>query len=376
MNHSFIIKNTKRVVLFFILFSLFFYTLYAELKPFNNKNYYLSLSEEINFGRLLPIPFKYTVSSCINQVDCGQNLFDSNRNTQWISSRDGVEESIIVDFYSKRLMNGLQWEFSSTTATVTEIQVQVLNRDEWKTIQTAYNPALKGIIEFSNIDASILKINFLKQEGYNLIVKNLSLLLNDSNLTSIPERLTGYALPITNAIIPDDDYSLPGAPRKYRNGVHKGLDINYYYGTDQVEQKVKMSTPVYAIRSGEIVRVDNDYSPITLAEHSDITQYNQTHPVTYVDKDFGGRQIWIDHKNGVMSSYNHLSSISPNVKLGGRIVKGELLGYAGNSGLLAEAKNTKEQIHLHLEIWIDGEFLGNDLKPYQSKKFLQFFFTE
>lgn len=376
MNHSFIIKNTKRMVLFFILFSLFFYTLYAELKPFNNKNYYLSLSEEINFGRLLPIPFKYTVSSCINQVDCGQNLFDSNRNTQWISSRDGVEESIIVDFYSKRLMNSLQWEFSSTTATVTEIQVQVLHRDEWKTIQTAYNPALKGIIEFPNIDASTLKINFLKQEGYNLIVKNLSLLLNDSNLTSIPERLTGYALPITNAIIPDDDYSLPGAPRKYRNGIHKGLDINYYYGTDQVEQKIKMSTPVYAIKSGEIVRVDHDYSPMTLAEHSDITQYNQTHPVTYVDKDFGGRQIWIDHKNGVMSSYNHLSSISPNVKLGGRIVKGELLGYVGNSGLLAEAKNTKEQIHLHLEIWIDGEFLGNDLKPYQSKKFLQFFFTE
>jgi murein DD-endopeptidase MepM/ murein hydrolase activator NlpD len=376
MNHSFIIKYTKRVVLSFILFSLFFYTLYAELKPFNNKNYYLSLSEEINFGRLLPIPFKYTVSSCINQVDCGQNLFDSNRNTQWISSRDGVEESVVVDFYSKRLMNSLQWEFSSTTATVTEMQVQVLHRDEWKTIQTAYNPALKGIIEFPNIDASTLKINFLKQEGYNLIVKNLSLLLNDSNLTSIPERLTGYALPITNAIIPDDDYSLPGAPRKYRNGIHKGLDINYYYGTDQVEQKIKMSTPVYAIKSGEIVRVDHDYSPMTLAEHSDITQYNQTHPVTYVDKDFGGRQIWIDHKNGVMSSYNHLSSISPNVKLGGRIVKGELLGYAGNSGLLAEAKNTKEQIHLHLEIWIDGEFLGNDLKPYQSKKFLQFFFTE
>lgn len=376
MNHSFIIKNTKRVVLFFILFSLFFYALFAELKPFNNKNNYLSLSEEINFGRLLPIPFKYTVSSCINQIDCGHNLFDSNRNTQWISSRDGVEESVIIDFYSKRLMNSLQWEFSSTTATVTEIQVQVLNRDEWKTIQIAYNPALKGIIEFPNIDASTLKINFLKQDGYNLIVKNLSLLLNDASLTSIPERLTGYALPISNAIIPDDDYSLPGAPRKYRNGIHKGLDINYHYGIDQVEQKVKMTTPVYAIKSGEIVRVDHDYSPMTLADHSDITQYNQTHPVTYVDKDFGGRQIWIDHKNGVMSSYNHLSSISPNVKLGGRIVKGELLGNAGNSGLLAEAKNTKEQIHLHLEIWIDGEFLGNDLKPYQSKKFLQFFFTE
>jgi len=375
MNHSFIIKNTKRVVLLFILFLLFFYSLYAELKP-SNKNNYLSLSEEINFGRLLPISFKYTVSSCVNQIDCGHNLFDSNRNTQWISSREGEEESIIIDFYSKRLMNSLQWELSSTTATVSEIQVQVLNRGEWKTIQTAYNPALKGFIEFPNIDASILKINFLKQEGYNLVIKNISLLLNDSNLTSIPERFTGYALPISNAIIPDDDYSLPGAPRKYRNGVHKGLDINNYYGIDQIEQKIKTNTPVYAIKSGEIVRVDHDYSPMTLAEHSDITQYNQTHPVTYVDKDFGGRQIWIDHKNGVMSSYNHLSSISPNVKLGGRITKGELLGNAGNSGLLGEAKNSKELIHLHLEIWIDGEFLGNDLKPYQSKKFLQFFFTE
>jgi murein DD-endopeptidase MepM/ murein hydrolase activator NlpD len=377
MIHSFKVCILKRMVLIFSLsISFFIISIFADFNAFRTTNYFPSLSEEINFGRLLPIPFKYTVSSCENSFDCGHTLFDNNRSTNWVSKSESETESVLIDFYSKRLMNGIFWEFSDSTTTILEIQIQVFYRGEWKTLQTVSMPALKGILEFASTDASLLKVNFLKENKSSLILKNLSVLLNDASLTTIPLRLMGYGLPVANALLPEDDYSLPGAPRKYRNGIHKGLDINYFTGSDFTEQKIKMNTPIYAIQSGEIVRVDLDYQPITLTEHSEITQYNQSHPVTYVEKDFGGRQIWIDHKNGVMSSYNHLSSITPNIKIGGRVVKGEIIGYAGNSGLLAEAKSTKEQIHLHLEIWIDGEFLGNDLKPSQSKKFLQFFFSE
>ena len=333
------------------------------------------VSDEINFGRLFPVPFKYTVSSCNTNYSCGHNLFDGNRNTEWVSESAGNQEFILIDFGSKRLMNGLEWEYSNQSAQITEIQVQVQNRGEWKTLNSIISPANRGLLEFQGVDASLLKIVIQKQEG-KVIFKLLSVLLNDSSITCLQSRLTGYTFPITGSFIPEDDYSIPGAPRKYRNGFHKGLDFNVYLGSDLIEQKVKQTTPILAIGDGEISRIDLEYEPMTLKEYNDITQYNQNHPVTYVDKDFGGRQIWIDHKNGVMSSYNHLSSISKNLKLGSRVVRGEIIGYAGNSGLISEAKNTKEQIHLHLEIWIDGEYLGNDLKPQQIRKLLQIFFTE
>jgi murein DD-endopeptidase MepM/ murein hydrolase activator NlpD len=98
--------------------------------------------------------------------------------------------------------------------------------------------------------------------------------------------------------------------------------------------------------------------------------------VTFVDKDFGGRQVWIDHGNGIMTSYNHLSYIPEIIKEGARVKKGDVIGGVGNSGLMGEAKKNDEGIHLHLEIWIDGEFAGKDMNPKQSRKFLEMFFSE
>ncbi len=348
----------------------------ADSKYLYNKNYFLQNFDELSFGRLSPVSFRYSVSNCSTTNDCGHNLFDGNRNTEWVGIKESELESVTIDFGSKRLFNNIRWDISPSSAFVSEIQIQVLNRNEWKTLSSIYSPANQGMAEILSTDASILKINFIKPEGGSLVVRQLSVLLNESNITGISPRLTSYSLPTYGAVIPEDDYYLPGAPRKYRNGVHKGLDFNTFIASDQTEQKMKITTPILAIASGEIVRVDNDYIPMTLNEYNDITQYNQNHPVTYVDKDFGGRQIWIDHKNGIMSSYNHLSSIVKNIKVGTKIVRGELIGYAGNSGLISEVKNSKDQIHLHLEIWIDGEYLGNDMKPNQTRKFLQYFFTE
>lgn len=336
-------------------------------------NYYAGISDELNFGRLSPVSFKYTVSHCTTNLTCGHNLFDSNKNSEWNADSGEDFEFVQIDFGTKRLFNSLHWDLNSSN--VTEIYLQVQFKGEWKTIAALGSPASNGIWDFTPTDASILRIVFKKNPGV-LRMKGLSLMLNDSIITGIPRRLSGYSMPISGAMIPADDYSLPGAPRKYRNGVHKGLDFNTYLTSDLREAKLDFYTPIYSIGDGEIVRIDLDYIPMNQAEFTEISQYNQTHPVTYVEKDFGGRQIWIDHKNGVMSSYNHLSSILGNLRLGSRVAKGEQIGYAGNSGLSSEAKGTKEQIHLHLEIWIDGEYLGNDLKPMQIRKLLQYFFSE
>ncbi|EMO74577.1 peptidase, M23 domain protein [Leptospira kirschneri str. 200801925] len=57
-----------------------------------------------------------------------------------------------------------------------------------------------------------------------------------------------------------------------------------------------------------------------------------------------------------MTSFNHLSSIYKNIKVGEKVRQGESIGTVGNSGLLEEAKGIADNIHLHFEIWVDGEF--------------------
>lgn len=125
---------------------------------------------------------------------------------------------------------------------------------------------------------------------------------------------------------------------------------------------------------GIVIRADHSYSPMTLSDYEYHTTQSQKGTVTYVEKDFGGRQVWIDHGHGVMTSFNHLSSIHKNIKVGEKVKQGESIGTVGNSGLLEEAKNISDNIHLHFEIWVDGEFLGNGLPPAQVRKLLQFFF--
>ena len=42
-----------------------------------------------------------------------------------------------------------------------------------------------------------------------------------------------------------------------------------------------------------------------------------------------------------------------------------------------EAKQNNDAIHLHFEIWVDGEFLGNDMTLPQIRKITTvFFFSE
>ena len=58
----------------------------------------------------------------------------------------------------------------------------------------------------------------------------------------------------------------------------------------------------------------------------------------------------IDHGslngNSVMSSSNHLTSTV--VRAGQRVIQGDLIGYAGNTGLSGAC-------HLHFEVYVNGK---------------------
>ncbi|PKA04385.1 peptidoglycan DD-metalloendopeptidase family protein [Leptospira ellisii] len=330
----------------------------------------------LDFGRWTTAPFSYSVSSAFSAEYGGFNLFDSDPTTHWYSSNRSGEEWIIVDFGSKRLINGVGITvplFRGERA-VKKYEIQVLIRDEWRTVFANKNVELNNLHRLESLDASVVRIRFPDTTERGIVISDLKLFLNDRLLNGIEPKLRGYSFPVPGGLVPSHDNQLPNAPRTYRNGVHKGIDI--YKKRDATGQirGLNFQDEAVAPADGVIVRSDLSYAPMTLADYEFHTSQSQKGTVTYVEKDFGGRQVWIDHGNGVMSSFNHLSSIRKNLKTGDKVRQGETIGTVGNSGLIEEAKGTADNTHLHFEIWVDGEFFGNGVSPAQVRKMLQFFF--
>ncbi|WP_310621865.1 M23 family metallopeptidase [Flexibacterium corallicola] len=64
-----------------------------------------------------------------------------------------------------------------------------------------------------------------------------------------------------------------------------------------------------------------------------------------------GRRVEIAHKNGYVSTYNHMSAINSIVKEGEPIRQGQVIGYVGTSGLSTGN-------HLHYEVKVNGRFVN------------------
>lgn len=82
-------------------------------------------------------------------------------------------------------------------------------------------------------------------------------------------------------------------------------------------------TPVVAITSGEVIKVDRVDSPGEL----------------------GGRTVWTRNDDGVRFYYAHLEEVNPDLKVGQHVTVGDQLGTVGTSG---NARGTDP--HLHFEI--------------------------
>lgn len=63
-----------------------------------------------------------------------------------------------------------------------------------------------------------------------------------------------------------------------------------------------------------------------------------------------GRCIRIQHDNGMISVYAHLSALSPGIKPGVPVRIGEVIGYVGSTGLATGP-------HLHYALYKDGQFI-------------------
>ena len=110
--------------------------------------------------------------------------------------------------------------------------------------------------------------------------------------------------PITSGFGEREDPILGGGEGEF----HKGVDIGAPDGT-----------PVHAPADGRVIKAGPG------------TGY--------------GREIEIDHGNGIVTVYGHLSAY--NVTVGEQVVKGQVIGYVGHSGRTTGS-------HLHYEVQVRG----------------------
>ena len=155
--------------------------------------------------------------------------------------------------------------------------------------------------------------------------------------------LTNVALP-PGYEVPDDPDLLPNSPREYRAGYHEGVDF-----------PLSMNMPVYAAKGGVVVRIDREY--VEWSDEELIAAQDAAYRLGYTPPDtldkLRGRQVWIDHGDGVVTRYAHLASVEP-ISVGSYVTQGTLIGTVGNSGLKAGP-------HLHVEIRVGETYLGEGL---------------
>jgi len=179
-------------------------------------------------------------------------------------------------------------------------------------------------------------------------------------------RLSGFQLPILGAKLPDADRLLPGAPRAYRFGIHQGFDM--YPG--HVGVPTGYGAPIIAVKAGTIVRADTDHVEVAAEKYDEaiaISREAGTTPDAQLDQ-LRGRQVWIDHGNGVISRYAHLSGVAPGIVVGGNVDAGTVIAFVGNSGMESASRGGNSGAHLHFELRIDGKYLGEGMTPDEIRQ--------
>jgi murein DD-endopeptidase MepM/ murein hydrolase activator NlpD len=73
--------------------------------------------------------------------------------------------------------------------------------------------------------------------------------------------------------------------------------------------------------------------------------------VTKAEWDSGyGRRVEVQHANGYVTAYSHMSRFAAGIRPGARVRQGQVIGYVGNTGLSTGP-------HLHYEVIVNGRFV-------------------
>lgn len=191
-----------------------------------------------------------------------------------------------------------------------------------------------------------------------------SLQLNDPQVL---ENIRGLLMPIGGSDIAIRENQMPGAPRHYRLGIHEGADFYWQSGT-----------LVRAVGPGTVIRATVNY--ITPTQQLFDTWYRTVQALGYTSPEahdfYRGKQVWIEHEGGLISRYIHLSTIDPAIQAGVTVQPGQIIGAVGNSGSPLMLESPDSDAHLHFELWLNGRYLGQFLRPIETREWLQIILNE
>jgi len=185
----------------------------------------------------------------------------------------------------------------------------------------------------------------------------------------VDTTLSGFIFPIEGGCLPSGDQLMPNAPRDYRNGTHEGVD---FYNVDNCTF-IDVDTPVIAAKDGVVTRADHDYVNLTAEEYAEVAENLTSAESLDV---FRGRQVWIDHGNGIVTRYCHLNGIAAGVTPGTTVSAGDLVAYVGESGTPESINNPGSQYHLHFELRVGDSYLGAGLPPQEVRALYQELFGQ
>jgi LysM repeat protein len=174
-----------------------------------------------------------------------------------------------------------------------------------------------------------------------------------------PPAGVGFVFPIVGACLPNTEELMPNAPREYRAGIHEGVDFFAGFSCATVLE----GTPVMAAKAGTVIRADHSFTEMTKEELDALLARSVAQGFTDpegLDR-FRGRQVWVDHGNGVVTRYCHLSAIPTAIRPGAEVEAGDLVGYVGDSGTPEAVTDPGTEIHLHFEIRVGDSYLGAGL---------------
>ena len=186
--------------------------------------------------------------------------------------------------------------------------------------------------------------------------------------TAVWQTAGPYSWPITgnSQNLTARDLQMPGAPRHYRLGIHEGIDFYWANGT-----------PVYAAASGTVIRATVDYERpdeiIFNRRRAENLAFGYTAPDNL---DFSrGIQVWIMQDDGFVARYSHLSEIGFGIEEGTAVVAGQQIGRIGNTGSPASINSETEDAHLHFELRLGDAYLGQYLRPGETRDLIKQLFS-
>jgi murein DD-endopeptidase MepM/ murein hydrolase activator NlpD len=180
--------------------------------------------------------------------------------------------------------------------------------------------------------------------------------------------LRGFIYPIAGGCLPKGDQLMPNAPRPYRKGTHEGVD---FYDADNCT-KIARGTPVVAAKDGVVVRADLSYTDLTREQLKILDEQPDSPEALDL---YRGRQVWVDHGNGVTTRYAHLSAIAPGIVKGTPVKAGQLIANVGESGTPESVTAPGSEYHLHFELRTNDSFLGSGLPPSEVRQLYRTLFT-